>query len=236
MEFVRGKTSPHCLSAWQITQLVMQLADQTLAEASKTHMMSCADCRLRFAHEQEMQQQGTFEQVPPLLLKMAEQKPSLFRTWTNKYNNVWGWGSFATATALALSVVVLVPREARDNTTRSKGQLEVLATVKRQNDLVADKVALGSLPPLQTDDVIRLYVAGSQSWVKVEGLETEGWRVYFHGLLPQDRWLPIGIAVTSDGSHTKLRFTHCVDGHEPLTPEASGRCETKIFELLRQDP
>src|SRR5207249_2965117 len=115
--------------------------------------------------------------------------------------------------SVAAAVVAVLPNA--DAPVREKGSIGVSLTVMRGDSIVADDVPIERSRGLLPGDRLRVHVSAPQStWVVLQGNEHEAWSTYFEGTLPQDGWLPVGIAVTEEGK-TRLRTIVC---HAPVTP------------------
>jgi hypothetical protein len=228
--FERPKLSPDCLSAWQISQLAISSLGAADEQRARAHLAGCAHCAERLAAEAAAVAAATLEPIPAAVRAASA-------AGSRRAASGWGWrwlamsGVAATAVVL-VAVLVAGPDEAR---LRAKGELLVSVTVWRDGVLVADEVAVETLPPLVAGDRLRVRVggAGEAGWVALFGLEAGAWVRYVGGPLPRDGWLAPGIEVTA-AAGTALRVVLCASSPEESQLEeaiARGSCRERRVTL-----
>lgn len=235
----RAKRSPECLSAWQRSQISLDLLAGDALQAARAHVDACAECKTLLDAERAEVAAAAYERVPEALLqaaRQAEPRPEL-----RAARERWRWsilGGLAVASLAATLLLVRPPDEhgtpPTTPTTRTKGALDLSFAVLRDEKLWAEDLPAARATELMPGDRLRLRVHWAPgAWILLEGYEDTGWTEYFQGTVPEDRWLPVGVTLTPDGE-TRLRLSACPDPPEPGELDAllrSSTCQQRVFDL-----
>ena len=185
LEALGRSKEPGCLSAWQVSQLALGLADNTVVE----HRRACTACAELVQTEEKQRAAAVYERVPSVLLTRMGKR------------NVWQrmqapprWLFGGVAGIVALGAVPLAWMHLR---TPAAPPL-VVAQVSRDGRVVQEDVAPAKVGKLRPGDKVRLRVLDPKAlWVRLEAQQAGTlWDVYFEGQKPEDGWLPAGFTVT----------------------------------------
>lgn len=222
--FERGKVTADCLSAWRVSQLALGLLPQALGDEARAHLGCCADCARRVAIEEQAMRVAAYERVPDAIFEAAAARQRHTR-------RPWIVGALAAASAAAVLLFVLP--DGQNLAVRTKGAPAVSVTVLRGDTLVLTQEPLERVQGLHPGDRLRLHVDAPEPWVVLQGFERRAWITYFHGRVPTDHWLPVGVTTTPEGE-TRLRVLVCMDEPPVGTLDslvAKGVCRERVFDL-----
>lgn len=224
-DFVRPfKREEGCLSGWQLSQLVVGILPAAQRGSVESHLARCSACAEKLAQEQAAARAAALERVPAALLAL---RPA------PRARKLASWSALVSFAAIAATLLlVLLPSARIGERGRLKGSFDLEAAVLRQGALLVPQAGLEHLPLLEAGDRLRLRVVGAtEQAVFLEGREGGRWVVYYRGPLPEDRWLPVGVTVTSEPG-TSLRLSLCFeDVRDVEAALASRRCRTRVWEL-----
>lgn len=209
--FHRPRRTPDCGSLWLLSRYAMGELPVHLAASVRAHRAVCPVCNAQLEIMEADQHAVAAEALPPAILAAAataRRASSSGRARTSRRWSAPGWALGALPLALSLAVVLLWQRGPERTWIRAKGSIPVLGAVLRDGQVIAPEIDLEDAQ-LRTGDQVRIKVpAGAGAGILLQGWEGAGWRDYFEGVLPRDRWLPLGVEITPE-SETRLRVIVC---------------------------
>ncbi|OGR12900.1 MAG: hypothetical protein A2341_23375 [Deltaproteobacteria bacterium RIFOXYB12_FULL_58_9] len=225
--FARPKPSRDCLSAWQISRFALGDVAERERAVFQEHLGRCEHCAARVQEEVRLVDAAKYERIPGELL--ATHTPS------SKTNLLWLWKPAGAMVAVGFAAVFLVALPQReDSGTRMKGDIGISLTVMRDGSTLFNDTPVEQIQSLRPGDQLRLRVHGpSDTWVVVQGWEKSTWVEYYVGAISTDRWLPIGVEVTSE-RETRLKVFLCTgvsDKYMAGRFTSEGKCQERELEL-----
>lgn len=210
---------PGCLSAWQVSQLALGLADVGVVE----HRHSCAVCAQLAQAEEKQREAAVYERVPSQLLNRSGKRNMLRRVHLPRRYLV----------AAAVSLAALGGASVAWRRLRTPpSQPSLVAQVSRDGRVLQQEIAPRKVGKLRPGDKVRLRVLDPKAhWVRLEAQQGGTlWDVYYEGSKPEDGWLPAGFTVTPV-NRMSLRLLSCPQEPAIGSPAVPAECFVEQIDL-----